>query len=115
MVAIAIMGIAVVTIVTAMGAGILLATRHRQQTTANTVLVTAAEAVKASDFDTNCPATYSPPGKSGYSVATSVAYLDDAGATVDCSTGPPLQKVTVTVTGPDGFVTSVDVVKRNNT
>jgi hypothetical protein len=63
MVAIAIMGIAVVTIVSAMGAGILLSTRHRQQTTAGTVLVSAAEWVKARPYDTNCPASYSPPAR----------------------------------------------------
>jgi type II secretory pathway pseudopilin PulG len=116
-VAIAILGIAVVTIVSAMGAGILLSDRHRQQTTAGTVLDSAAEWEKSQPYDTNCPASYTvptPPAKTGFPVAVTVTYLDDSGATVSCSSDTALQAVALNVTSPSGFVSSVTVVKRNS-
>jgi type II secretory pathway pseudopilin PulG len=114
MVAIAIIGIAVVVIVGSMAAAIALSTRHRQETTAGTVLLSSAEWVKGQPFDTGCPAKYAPPGGNGYSVATSVTYLDDSGTAAACSSTTNLQVVKVTVTAPSGYHTSVDVVKRNS-
>jgi hypothetical protein len=118
MVTISILSIAVITIVSAMAAGILLSSRHREQSTANTVLVSAAESIKGQDYDTSCPATaYNPTSgvtvPSGYSVGMSVNYIDDTGATVACSNTVTLQRITVTVNTPTHYVTSVDVVKRN--
>ena len=77
------------------------------------MLVSAAEWVKNQTFNTNCPATYVPPGQSGYSVSASIAYLDDTGAAVACSATTNLQVVTVSVHAPSGYVTDVSVVKRN--
>jgi hypothetical protein len=110
MVAISIMGIAIVTIVTSMGAGILLSTRHRQQANAHTALVSSAEWVKAQEF-APCPASYSPPAMNGYQATTSVAYTDDTGATVACGDAT-IQVVTITVPAPSGYAPSVSVVKR---
>jgi hypothetical protein len=115
MVTISIMAIAVVTIVSSMAVAILLSSRHREQSTAGTLLVSAAEWVKDRVYDPACPAAgyASPPGATGFTVAASVAYLDDSGASVACDDTVHLQRVTVTVTSPTGYATHVDVVKRD--
>jgi hypothetical protein len=125
MVAIAILSIAVVAIVGAMAIGIKASTLHREQTTAGTVLVSVADAVKAQGVVSGCATTFDVSGAisaagytvpSGYSVPATapVTYLDDAGASAACSDTTKLQRVTVTVTAPQGFVASVDVIVRDN-
>jgi hypothetical protein len=108
-----------------MAVGIRMSTVHREQTTANTALVSVADAVKSQGSATGCATTYDVNGAitaAGYSVPTGysatspapIAYLDDSGAAVACNDTTKLQRVTVTVTAPRGFVASVDVVVRDN-
>jgi hypothetical protein len=122
MVTISIMAVAVITIVSSMAAGILLSSRHQEQSKAGTLLVSAAESIKNQEFDSSCPpASYNPTAgvsvPSGYSVSSSVSYLDSSGATANCTDNPSpaLQKVTITVGTPAGYTTHVDVVKRDGT
>jgi type II secretory pathway pseudopilin PulG len=118
LVTIAILGIAVVTIVASMAAAIALSTRHRQQASAATALVHAAESIKDNTANpyVACPATYTAAaGPSGYAVtATPVQYWDGSAFVSSCpGTDLKIQKVTVTVVAPGGYKTNVDVVKRN--
>jgi type II secretory pathway pseudopilin PulG len=117
LVTIAIMAIAVVVVVSSLAVGILLSARHRQQATSSTVLLSAAESVKKQSYPPTCPASYDPAlGVSvppGYSFSTpTVVYLDVNGAPGACSSSK-LQIVTLKLTAPSGFTTSIDVVKRN--
>jgi type II secretory pathway pseudopilin PulG len=118
LVTIAIIGIAVVTIVSSMAAAIALSTAHRQQASAGTVLVQAAESIKNNTANpyAPCPATYTPAtGPTGYTVtATPVEYWNGTAFQGSCpSSDLKIQKVTVKVVAPGGYTTKVDVVKRD--
>jgi hypothetical protein len=125
MVAISILSIAVVAIVGGMAVAIQISTRHREQTTAQTVLPSVADAVKAQGVVTGCATTYDvnaaiaaagytvPPGYSVTSPAP-VSYLNDSGTAVACSDVTKLQRVTITVNTPRGYAESVDVVVRDD-
>ena len=125
LVALAILSVAVVTIVGSMGTAVTIATRHRTQTVAGTILLSAADAVKdqARNPYAQCPASYDPTTgvgvPSGWAVAVpggGVLYWDATALAFQSScpaTDGMLQKVTVRVTAPNGYVDKVDVVKRN--
>ena len=123
LVAIAIVGIAVVVIVGSMAAAIGLSTQHRQQATGSTLLNSAADAVKSKPYVSCSPTApdYSlVPGDgvtipSGYTVTVNnVRALDTAGAAAACPPAPDtkLELVTVSVKNPSGVVTTLDVTKR---
>jgi len=123
LVAIAIVGIAVVVIVGSMAAAIGLSTQHRQQATGSTLLTSAADAVKSTGYLPCSPTApdYSPALgtvtiPSGYTVTVNnVRSLDTTGASVPCpSTDTKLELVTVSVKNPSGVTTSVDVTKRTS-
>jgi len=114
--AVAILGIAVVGIISGLGTTILGANLHRAQATGGTSLVTAVENLKTQTFQA-CPAVYAaltPPA--GWTQSVTVQYWDsstssygDACPSLDAT----LEKVTVALTSPNGKVTeSVDVIKR---
>jgi type II secretory pathway pseudopilin PulG len=126
LVAVAILGIAVVAIITAMGTSVLVSTLHREQSQATAVLVSAAEAVKSptvaaapcgsptTAYTTAAATVTRPTGWAAPTVA--VRYWDGDSFELACSgtaTTRRLQQVTVTVKSPDGRTKeSVSVVKR---
>lgn len=55
-----IIAVVVVGIVAGLGAAISTTRLHRQQATAQTILVNAAESIKRQTFDITCPVTYNP-------------------------------------------------------
>jgi prepilin-type N-terminal cleavage/methylation domain-containing protein len=122
--AVAIIGIAVVSIVGAMGTSIIGTDRHRKQAQAHTVLLSAVDSVKSQTYvpcataGSYTPATgvTLPAGwTASYVTVQSVTYWN--GLTFGpsaCSPDPKLQLVKVQVATPDGRATeSVSVVKRN--
>jgi type II secretory pathway pseudopilin PulG len=121
LVTVAILAIAVTTIVGSMAAAIALSNRHRQQATAGTVLGNAAESVKAAAY-VPCPATYAPTAgytvPTGYTVTVTAYQYWDGTNFVDQPPCPDsvykLQKVTIKVTAPLGYSETVDVVKRDS-
>lgn len=122
LVTVVILGTAVAGILAAMAAGITLSSRHREQSTAGTLLVSAAEAVKDQLYGA-CPPTYDPSQgvtvPSGWSVTIpsgGVKHWNPASAAFQASCPSPdgkLRLVTVRVTSPTGFNATVDVVKRD--
>jgi prepilin-type N-terminal cleavage/methylation domain-containing protein len=101
------------------------ASLHRQQSVANTVMLSAAETIKTAPY-VPCATTYSvsgvnyPTGWSASNVAVSVQWVDPATGTpsATCLDGSavlyPGQLVTITVTSPGPqATTSVTIVKRS--
>jgi type II secretory pathway pseudopilin PulG len=127
LVGVAILGIAVVAIVSGLGTSILTTDHHAKQARAHTVLVSAAEAVKSEGSNPYqaCATTgaYSPSsgvtlpaGWAASNVAVdNVQFWDGSAFTGSCpAPEQKLQLVLITVTSPDGrAVESVSVVKRN--
>jgi type II secretory pathway pseudopilin PulG len=122
--AISILSFAVVTIVGLMGVAIKLSTRHRQQTTANTYLVNAAENVKAATY---VPCQNSPAYAHGLTLPSGW-HITVSGATaveqpnLEETLTPPthacpgadtkVEQVNVQVQTPTGYRVSTDVIKR---
>ncbi len=122
--AVAILGIAVVSIVTAMGTSIIGTDHHRKQAQAHTVLLSAVDVVKSQAYQSCATAgSYAPatgvtlPAGWTASVVSvqSVTYWNGSTfAASPCVPDPKLQLVKVQVATPDGRATeSVSVVKRN--
>lgn len=124
-VAIAVLGLIVAAMVGGLATTIATSDIHRQQSEANTVLVSAAEIVKHSDY-LSCASTYPVPGIAlpsalwSAAVVVSVRSWDAPSASWDNSchdndgiTLFQMQLVTVTVTDPGNRATvKVDFVKR---
>lgn len=127
LVTVAIMGIAVVSIVAAMGTSILGTDHHRKQAQAQTVLLSAIDAVKSQSTNAyqSCAtaATYAPAAgvtlPAGWTASvisiSSVTYWNgSAFAAAPCAPDTKLQLVRVQVATPDGRATEfASVVKRN--
>jgi type II secretory pathway pseudopilin PulG len=116
--AMAMLSIAVVTIVGSMATAISFSTRHRQQASAATYLTTAAENVKAADYSPCPSASYSPGfSQSGWTITAppeDVMAMAADGSVAPCTgadTG--LQRVTIRVEAPSGYTISTDIVKRD--
>ena len=124
---VAILGIAVVAIVAAMGTSIIGTDHHRKQAQAQTVLLSATDAVKSQTANPYQPCattgSYSagsnvtlPAGWTASAVTVrSVKYWNGSAFAVSCpSPDSKLQLIDVQVATPDGRATeSVAVVKRN--
>lgn len=124
LVAVAILGIAGVSILGGLMASIVGSDYHRHQATAETLVRAAAEAVKGATYQP-CPATYTlpSPGAGFASAITRVEYW--SGTTVgnpnaflpNCVTAGDqgLQRITLTVTAADGRGTeTIQVLKRKS-
>jgi len=112
-VTIAIMGLAVVILVGGLGTAILASSEHRNHATAETVVRSAAETLKARDFAYVPGGTYSLPAQSGITPSVSTVCMN--GATyppmvVSCPAGG-LQQLTVSATA-NGVTESVVIYKR---
>jgi type II secretory pathway pseudopilin PulG len=119
--ALGILAVAITVIVASMAVAIATATRHRQQASANAYLNQAAETVEAAPYlgcetDPHYQAGLTAPTGWSVSVASHAQAMAPAsGAAVDCprpDTG--LQKVNVSVTSPNGYTLSTEVVKRDD-
>jgi len=118
LVAVAILGIAVVAIVGGLTNAILASSVHRNNATADTVARNAAEALKDRTLAWNPNGTYTVSGSSGFSVSVTARCWDlnsSAPATFNnCPNGDAgLQRLTVTASG-NGASHSVTVLKRRN-
>lgn len=127
LVSVAILGIAFAVLLGGMATAATTSDYHRKQATANTLLVSAAEAVKDDTRNTfqhgDClaEAAYNPyTGIAlpvGYTISVApVQYWNGtafaAGVAANCKTAYKLQKITITVRSPDGrAVETVSVVK----
>ena len=115
-VAVAIMGIAMVFIVAGMTTSIFGSDIHRKQATADTLARTFAEQIKATACPSTCPTSYTYAGvvPTGYSTPTASVVCGTAGASTFTATCPNvLEKVTVTASSTDARDTeTLDLVKR---
>ena len=128
LVAVTILGIAFVAILAGLGAAASLSGRHRGQTNASVVVLSAADSVKNQTY-VSCPtassSSYSPTSgvtlPSGWSATnltvSAIQFRNGSAWQASCpSTDQSVQLVTVTATSPDGKSSqSVDVVKRKAT
>lgn len=119
-VAVAIMGIAFVTIVTGMLTSIFTSDIHRRQATTDVVLKGLSEKAQSAAYHdcTTSPASDYGLNATGYSVQVSVAYGDSTSSSFytpppPCSTDNGLQRLTITVTDSSGRdAETLEVVKR---
>ena len=113
--AISIMGIAVVTILGAMGTSIFISDLNRKQANAQTILRSAAESIKAASY-VACPSPDYPvpPPPSGYQSTYQLQAYDDGTGTwsAPCASSV-LQRIAIHVTSTDGRASeSLQIVKR---
>lgn len=119
LVAVVILGTAFAAILGGMSTSSIASDLHRKQATAETVLRSLAEWVKAQPYDDDCPAGYSTSGlrvPSGYEVAiTGVQYWsgDNPATFSSCLVDRGLQLVSLQARSTDGRATeAVQVLKR---
>ena len=123
LVALGILAFAVVTIMATMAVAIMMSSKHRQQTDANTYLVNAAENVKAAVYvecQNNPTYAHGLTLPSGWSItvsgASAVAQDVDTGivslAACPGAVDTKVEQVNVRVDSPTGYHVSTDVVKR---
>jgi type II secretory pathway pseudopilin PulG len=129
---VAILSIAIATILAGLITAVMTSGEHRSQATANSVLISALEAVKdqARNPYVNCATTYDPTAgvtlPAGWSAVTitavkywsGTAFVASGALTSPCPATPAadkkLQLITVQVVSPDAKATeAADVVKRN--
>jgi type II secretory pathway pseudopilin PulG len=118
LVTIAILGLAIVVIVGALGTALRASAIHRTHATADTVARSAAETLKDRKLAWNSSGSYTVSGSSGVTVSvTAACWNGDSPATfgpAPCPNGDRgLQQLTVTATG-DGASETVTVLKRRN-
>jgi type II secretory pathway pseudopilin PulG len=115
LVAIAIMGIAIVVIVGGLGNAIFASNVHRNYATAGAVARNAAETLKDRKYSWNANGNYTPSGSNGFSVSVAARCwdVDSTPATFHgCPNGDAgLQQLTVTASGK-GTSETVTVLKR---
>ena len=118
LVAVAILGVAFVSILGGMATSITASDIHRKQADGLALVTRNAEAVKAAPYVACAgPAAYEAALSvaSGYSVSvTAVAFLDGAGFVTTCTTDPGIQRVSLEAKATSGTegVETVDVIKR---
>lgn len=119
MMTVAIVSIAVITIVTGIGAAIRFSSSHRSSANSGIAVVAGAEAVKSYSGGSATCATLTPSTYSAALVGVPVPTgwtLSISAASCVAVNGASLPKVTVVATSPDGnAVESVDVVRRSLT
>ena len=125
MVAIAILGVAVVAIVGGMATAITTSDAHRKSVTAGIVAQNYAEQLKAAAYNASCStplaSKYPPaPATTGYNTTlTSIEYWN-AGTTApatfadSCVTDPGIQRLTIKVDATDGRASQTVVVTKRN-
>jgi Tfp pilus assembly protein PilE len=121
-IAVAILGIAVVAIAAGISVSIIVADTHRKQATAGFVAKSYAEAIEqyvASGGYAVCaapssyqPATVSFPVRAGFTPTSSAAMSWTGAGWSTCTADTGVQKVTVTVTSDGRATESIDVVLR---
>jgi type II secretory pathway pseudopilin PulG len=118
LVAIAIMGIAIVVIVGGLGNAIFASNVHRNYATAGAVARNAAEKLKDRKFPWNANGNYTVSGSNGFSVSVAAKCWDPNSTAAipgnfhDCQNGDVgLQQLTVTASGK-GTTETVTVLKR---
>ena len=103
----AILGLAVVSIVMAIGAGVTMSDIHRKQATAGSYAKSYAEAIQAAVATTGytpCAVPAAAPSglPAGYtSIASVTSYWTGSAWAAGCSGSPNVQRITVTVASPD--------------
>jgi len=115
LVAVSILGIAVVTLTGGIGTAILGSDIHRKQATSETLVRSAAESMKAVTYSP-CPASYPVPSvPTGFSAATTVSYWNGTAFAGTCPTPDTgLQRISISISSSDGRATeSVDILKRD--
>jgi type II secretory pathway pseudopilin PulG len=120
LVTVSIMGIAIITLVLAIGTAVRSSDVHRKQATTESLLRNYAEGLQASSY-VNCASTYATPSSftasANYSIqVTRVQYWNGqnpAGFTASCGTDTGIQLITIKASSSDGRSTrTLDVVKR---
>lgn len=120
MMTVAIVSIALITIVTGIGAGIRFSGAHRSSANSGIALIAGAEAVKtysggSATCGTLSASTYTP-ALTGVAVPAGWTLSISDASCVTVAPGVLLPKVTVVATSPDGnAVESVDVIRRSLT
>lgn len=118
LISVMILGIAFAGIIGVMATMILGSDYHRNQARGGTILVASADNIKAQGY-IPCPTATpyaAPPVPAGWHQTIAVAYWNPGTSSYGACAGTDgdLQRVTVTLTSPNGRVTeSVDLVKRS--
>ena len=111
-VAVALLGVIVVTILSAFSAVTIAATRHQQQTTLDRLTRSDAEFIKSQAYATGA-SPYANLAAAGFGFSYQVLYYDPARnptfATGNADNG--LQQMVLTVTGPNGSSETLDFLK----
>jgi type II secretory pathway pseudopilin PulG len=119
--AIAILGVSVLVIVGGMMTSIKVSAQGRTGSEVQIQMRAYAEAISAVAY-ADCATTYTATGytpPTGYSVAVAVSYWTVAGASGSfggtCGTDSGIQRLTLTVIGPDSTQETLKIVKRRTT
>jgi Tfp pilus assembly protein PilV len=112
LIAVALLGVIVVTMMAGLSSIALATGHHRQQTTLELLVRSEAEYLKSQTYSPR-PAAYASLSATGYTVSiTQVQYWDPASATFSAAnTDNGLQQISVTVTAPGGGSEQVIVLK----
>jgi Tfp pilus assembly protein PilV len=112
LIAVALLGVIVVTMMAGLSSIALATSHHRQQTTLDLLVRSEAEYLKSQTYSAK-PATYSSISASGYTFSiTQVLYWDPASGTFSAANADNgLQQISITVTAPGGGSEQIIVLK----
>jgi prepilin-type N-terminal cleavage/methylation domain-containing protein len=111
LIAVALLGVIVVTMMAGLSSIALATGHHRQQTTLELLVRSEAEYLKSQTYSPR-PAAYASLSATGYTVSiTQVQYWDPASGTWTAITDNGLQQISVTVTAPGGGSEQIIVLK----
>ncbi len=111
LIAVALLGVIVVTMMAGLSSIALATGHHRQQTTLDLLVRSEAEYLKSQTYSPK-PASYTSISAPGYTVSiTQVLYWDPASGTWTATIDNGLQQISVTVTAPGGGSEQVIVLK----
>ena len=112
LIAVALLGVIVVTMMAGLSSIALATGHHRQQTTLDLLVRSEAEYLKSQTYSAK-PATYASLSATGYTVSiTQVQYWDPVSGTFStANTDNGLQQISVTVTAPGGGSEQIIVLK----
>ncbi len=111
LIAVALLGVIVVTMMAGLSSIALATGHHRQQTTLDLLVRSEAEYLKSQLYSPK-PANYASISASGYTFSiTQVLYWDPASGTWSATTDNGLQQISVTVTAPGGGTEQIILLK----
>ena len=112
LVALALLGVIVVTLVSAFASTVIATTHHRQQTTLDLVVRSEAEYIKSRPYQANPGANgYGTIASAGYTFSYQVLLYNPGNGLFNGVTDSGLQEIVLTVTAPGGGRQQLDFLK----